>query len=203
DAKQAAELMFKIGELKTALDYAKQGFHKELAASIHMALAHSSFLNKDMDSTIQNLKEAQGMYIELNDNPGQALTKFYLGKYLQDKTHLFSASKHFGLCGGSIQCVGQLECFSSVFELTSSFGKENCFEFIKYISELGCKVIEVLYDKKPENAQLRKEYLKFYGLELDVKNKTVTWNPHEFPLYQTLVVNSEEDQKSVTISEYE
>ncbi|KAK0066179.1 TPR and ankyrin repeat-containing protein 1, partial [Biomphalaria pfeifferi] len=203
DTKQASELMFKIGELKTALDYAKQGFHKTLAASIHMALAHSSFLNKDMDSTIQNLKEAQGMYIELNDNPGQALAKFYMGKYLEDQRCLVSASKHFGICG-SIQCVGQLECFSALFKVTFFFNKEIeiCNEFINYISDLGCKVIEVLHDKKPENALLRKEYLKFYGLELDVKNKKVTWHPHEFPLYQTLV-NPTVDRSPVTQSESE
>ncbi|KAH9510298.1 hypothetical protein Btru_042705 [Bulinus truncatus] len=197
DAEEAAQLMFRNGNLSTALEYAKGGFKKSLAASICVAMAQAEYKSNATESPKEILRQALRMYNELNDNSGQGVAKLFLGQYSNDLKLLMSASKHFSDCKLS---AGQLECNTAIYNMTK-MGRDDCNRMVSLI-ELGCKVIDLLCDRKLENVEARKQNLKFYGLELDTAAKKVTWYPHEYPLYMTWV-NSQEIKFHITIPENE
>ncbi|KAH9510302.1 hypothetical protein Btru_042714, partial [Bulinus truncatus] len=195
DREEATQLMFRSGNLETALKYAESGFFKPLAASICVAMAHRSYRYNDKKYSEDNLKKALRMYSELKDNAGQAQVKLFQGQYSVDHKLLKTASRQFSDCKLSAGC---LECNTAIHKMTN-IGREDYNDLVCSI-ELGCKVIDLLCDGKPENVEVKKQNLKFYGLELDAVTKKVTWYPHELPLFLSMV-NSYDDLLCITMPE--
>ncbi|CAL1532833.1 unnamed protein product, partial [Lymnaea stagnalis] len=182
ERKEAVHLMMRSGQLDTALAYAEEGFFKALRAAIHISMAMGS----DNDLKVkEHFKAAKNIYAELGDRCGQGLATLLHGKYAKELNTLNKAYKLF-VDQESPHIPGQLESFAAVVELSNSksmLSLEECSIFIKNIINSGLKFILILTGGK--NKEWR-EYMEFYGLELDVTRQKLTWYPHQHPLYKKI-----------------
>ncbi|XP_059158005.1 TPR and ankyrin repeat-containing protein 1-like isoform X2 [Physella acuta] len=182
DTEQAATLMLMTGETDKALEYAKDGLHKDLIGQIHLVLAFKYETHEQFD--IEKLKEhankALDVYIEQTDKNGQAMANLILGKHTADPKRINKAMKKFG--AKPLNEAGKLESFAALMEIGESLATlEDCYQVLRNIT-LGLAVVEMLLSTKPDKSEQQRLFLHFYGMRVDSEKQQVSWHPLEYPM---------------------
>ncbi|XP_059169711.1 TPR and ankyrin repeat-containing protein 1-like [Physella acuta] len=205
NTREAAECMLLTGEYDSALQYAKEGFHKPLVAFIYMSLLRK-FLQMQLterkeenENRIQTFATAaKNVYCELGDSNGEAQVKFLVGCYAADPDIIKSAKSAFKK-GQPINAAGLLECQLRECQNIGAHHatSKDCNAILQTVVQ-GKNVIGILLGK--DKRDVFKMYLEFYGLTLNSKLDTVSYHPSEYSIYSRLNNDIENKENHFTIT---